>query len=121
MIFSGLAHGMLTGKYKPAEEAPSGTRAASDDTNMVLKALYWTEQNKRKSQELVNIAHEMGITAATLSLAWCLRRREVTSAIIGATSVSQIEENVRAAELVIPDDIAAKLEEIFPVPSTGAT
>jgi len=120
VVFSPLAHGMLTGKYKPGQEPPEGTRAASDDTNMVLKALYWTEENKRKSQELVKIAREMGTSAATLSLAWCLRRPEVTSAIIGATKVSQIQENVKAAELTIPEDVAQKLDELFPAPKIGA-
>lgn len=114
VVFSPLAHGMLTGKYKPGQDAPPGTRAADDETNMVIKALYWTEENKKKSQELVKIANELGTTAATLSLAWCLLRSEVTSCIIGATKVAQIQENVKAAELEIPSEIQKKLGELFP-------
>jgi len=120
VVFSPLAHGMLTGKYKPGRGAPAGTRAASDDTSMVIKALYWTEANKKKCQKLVRIAREMGTTAATLALAWCLRRPEVTSTIIGATKVSQIEENVKAADLAIPDEVAKNLDELFPAPTIGA-
>jgi len=116
VVFSPLAHGMLTGKYKPGKKAAAGTRAASSDTNMVLKAMYWTEENKRKSQKLVKIAREMGTTAAVLSLAWCLRRPEVTSTIIGATKVSQIEENAKAADLVVPEEVQKKLDELFPAP-----
>lgn len=116
VVFSGLAHGMLTGKYKPGQNAQSGTRAASDDTNMVLKALYWTEENKAKSQELAAVAGDLGTTAATLSLAWCLRKPEVTSTIIGATRVSQIQENVKAADLVIPADFVERLDKLFPAP-----
>lgn len=116
VVFSGLAHGMLTGKYKPGEAVPADTRMAGDDTNMVLKSLYWSEENKRKSQELVSIAGDLGTTAATLALAWCLRRPEVTSTIVGATKVSQITENVKAAELVIPEDVLKRLEELFPTP-----
>ena len=119
VIFSGLAHGMLTGKYKPGAEPPAGTRAASDDTNMVLKALYWTEENKQKSQTFAGIAKDLGTTPPTLALAWCLRRPEVTSTIIGATRASQIEENVKAADLVIPGDAQKKLDELFPMPKFG--
>lgn len=119
VVFSPLAHGMLTGKYKPGQPAPEGTRAASDDTNKVIKALYWTEENKQKCQQLAKIAQDMGTTAAVLSLAWVLRRQEVTSAIIGATKVYQIEENVKAADLVIPQDVLKQLDELFPMPQFG--
>ena len=119
VIFSGLAHGMLTGKYKPGKPAAKGTRGADDDINMVLNMMYMTEENKAKSQELVKLADGMGTTAATLSLAWCLRRPEVTSTIIGASKASQIEENVKAADLEIPEDVLAKLEEMYPMPGFG--
>jgi len=119
VIFSGLAHGMLTGKYQPGEDVPTGTRMARDDTNMVLKALYWSEENKRKCQEFVRIAGQLGTTAPVLALAWVLRRPEVTSAIIGATRVSQIEENLRAVDLKVPDDVVKKLDELFPAAKGG--
>ena len=117
VCFSPLAHGMLTGKYEPGQQAPAGTRAADPDTNGVMNALYWTEENKHKGKELAKIAGEMGVTAAQLSLAWCLRRSEVTSVIIGASRVQQVEENVEAADLVIPDDVLAKPEALYPPPS----
>jgi len=120
VVFSPLAHGMLTGKYKPGKGAPAGTRASSSDTDGVIKALYWSEENKKKSQKLVRIAKALGTTAPTLSLAWCLRRPEVTSCIIGATKTSQIQENVKAAELQIPDDVLKKLDKLFPFPQRGA-
>ena len=117
VIFSGLAHGMLTGKYKPGKGAPAGTRAASKDTDGVIKAFYWREEDKKNSQKLVRIAKEMGTTAPTLALAWCLRRPELTSTIIGATKVSQIEENVKAADLEIPQEVLEKLDKLFPMPA----
>ena len=116
VIFSGLAHGMLTGKYKPGTDAPDGTRAADGDTNMVIKAMYWTEEIKAKSQEFVKIAGDLGATPAALALAWCLRRPEVTSTIIGATKVEQIEDNAKAADLVIPQGALDRIEELFPPP-----
>lgn len=119
VIFSGLAHGMLTGKYRPGEPVPAGTRGASDDTNMVLNALYMSEENKAKAQTFAQIAGGLGVTAATLALAWCLRLPQVTSTIIGATKSAQIEENAKAADLVIPEDALAKLDELFPMPQFG--
>jgi aryl-alcohol dehydrogenase-like predicted oxidoreductase len=117
VVFSGLAHGMLTGKYKPGEEAAAGTRASDPETNMVIRKLYWTEENKRTAQEFVRIAQEMGATPAALALAWVLRHPAVTSAIIGATRISQIEENVKAADLKVPDDVLKRLDALFPQPS----
>ena len=114
VVFSPLAHGMVTGKYLPGQDAPEGTRAADPDQNAIIKDLYWTEENKTKGQELVEIAGEMGVTAAQLSMAWCLRRPEVTSVIIGATSVRQLEENLKAAEIDVPDEVAEKLDELYP-------
>ena len=114
VVFSSLAHGLLTGKYKPGEEAPEGTRAADNDTNTVMKNMYWTEENKRKGQELVKIASEIGVTAAQLSIAWCLKNPAVTSVITGATSLSQAEDNLKAADIEIPDEVINKLDEIYP-------
>ena len=114
VVFSPLAHGMLTGKYKPGEEAPSGTRAADEDTNWVIKNIYWSEENRKKGQELVKIASGMGVTAAQLAIAWCLRNPAVTGVITGATRISQVEDNLKAAEIDIPDDVVQKLDELYP-------
>jgi aryl-alcohol dehydrogenase-like predicted oxidoreductase len=116
VCFSPLAHGMLTGKYAPGQLAPAGTRAADPEQNAVINKLYWTEENKRRGQELVKIAKAMGVTAAQLALAWCLRRKEVTSVIIGARRVEQVKENLRAAEIEIPSDALAQLEKVYPEP-----
>lgn len=118
VVFSALAHGMLTGKYKPGEGAPKGTRGADDDINSVLNRIYWTEENKQKGQELVKIASDMGVTAAQLALAWCLRNPAVTSVISAATKVSQVEDNLKSADIVIPDDVAEKIEELYPAVET---
>jgi len=114
VVFSPLAHGMLTGKYSPGQPAPEGSRAADPEQNAVIMQLYWNEENKRKGQELARIAREMGATAAQLALAWCLKRPEVTSVILGARRVEQLEENLKAVEIKIPDDVMATLDELYP-------
>lgn len=118
VVFSSLAHGMLTGKYKPGEEAAEGTRAADPKQNAVIRNMYWSEENKTKAQEFVGIAAEMGVTAAELAIAWCLRNPNVTSVILGATSVAQVEQNLRAVDLTIPDDVAERIEALFPAPES---
>ncbi len=114
VVFSPLAHGMLTGKYLPGQPAPKGTRASDPEQNSVIMELYWNEENKKKGQELVEIAKEMGVSAAQLALAWCLKRPEVTSVILGARRVEQLKENLKAAEIRIPDEVMAKLGKLYP-------
>jgi aryl-alcohol dehydrogenase-like predicted oxidoreductase len=121
VCFSPLAHGMLTGKYKPGKPAPKGTRAADPEQNAVIMKLYWNDENMRKGQKLAKIAKEMGVTAAQLALAWCLRRKEATSVIIGARRVEQVTENLKAAEIEIPAEVLNQLEKLFPPPENIPT
>ncbi len=116
VVFSPLAHGVLTGKYEPGKEPPAGTRAADPKQNAVLMNLYWTEDLLKRAKEFASLAAQAGMRPAQLALAWVLRRSEVTSAIIGASKVSQVEENIAAAETTVPDDLAEKLDELFPGP-----
>lgn len=116
VIFSPLAHGMLTGKYKPGQDAPAGTRAADPDQNMVIKAMYWSEQNKIRAQEFVKIAERMAVSAAQLAIAWCLRHSAVTSVILGTSNVEQLKDNIAAADIEIPGDVIGKLDKLYPQP-----
>ena len=116
VVFSPLAHGVLTGKYAPGQEPPAGTRAADPKQNAVIKALYWKQEYLERARRLKAIAEGLGITPAQLALAWVLRWPEVTSAIMGATKVSQVEDNAAAVKVKIPQDVLTQLEEIFPGP-----
>ena len=114
VIFSPLAHGMLTGKYPPGQEAPAGTRAADPKQNMVMMAMYWTEENKKKGQKFKKIAGEMGTTAATLALAWCLKNPNVSSVILGIRHLDQLKQDLKALDLNLTQDILEKLDELYP-------
>jgi aryl-alcohol dehydrogenase-like predicted oxidoreductase len=118
VVFSSLAHGMLTGKYRPGEPAPAGTRAADDDTNTVMMNLYWREDYKQKAQEFLTLAKEAGVSAAQLAIAWCLENPAITSVISAATKMEQLEDNLAAADVEISEELMAKIEEIFPKPET---
>ena len=114
VVFSALAHGMLTGKYKPGEAAPTGTRAADDDTNAVMMNLYWREEYKEKAKAFSGVAAEFGVKPAQLAIAWCLANPAITSVISAATRVSQLEENIGAVDIAIPEEIMRRIDEIFP-------
>jgi len=114
VVFSPLAHGVLTGKYAPGEPPPAGTRAADDTQNEIIMDLYWTDENLRKAQRLREMAGDLGLSAAQLAMAWCLRHQAVTSVISGVTKVAQLQDNVVAADAEVPDDVYQALCEMFP-------
>lgn len=120
VLFSPLAHGVLTGKYQPGQPPPVGTRAADDSMNKIMMDLYWTEENLRKAQELKAMAADLGLSAAQLSLAWCLKHPAVTSVILGATRTEQLQDNLKAAEVALPDDVYQRCGELFPLPKSLA-
>lgn len=117
VTFSPLGHGMLAGIYKPGEEAPVGSRAADAANNEVTKKLYYNEERKRQAQELVRLAEGLGVTAAELAIAWCLHNPVVSSVIVGAWSVAELESDLRAAALEIPDDVVQQINALYPAPA----
>lgn len=116
VIFSPLAHGMLTGKYKPGQDAPPGSRASDDRQNLVIKAMYWTEEYKQKGQELAAIAKDFGVSAAELAIAWCLRNPNISSVILGASRVEQLQQNLKALDLQLTGDVLNRIETLYPQP-----
>ncbi len=92
IAFSPLAQGLLSARY--LHGVPAGSRAARGDT---LSASQVTDQNVGRATALNEIAAARGQTLAQLALSWVLRDQRVTSALIGASSVAQLEENLQAA------------------------
>ncbi len=118
--FSPLGHGLLAGIYKPGKAAPKGSRADIDAQNPVTKGLYFREDRIAEAQEFVTIAEELGTTAAELAIAWVMGRDDVTSCIVGAWSVDEIKQDLRAVELEIPEDVLTRLDKLFPTPDLPA-
>ncbi len=114
VVFSPLAHGVLTGKYEPGQAPAEGTRAADDTQNSIMLDLYFSDQQLRTVQQMKEMAGDLGLTCAQLAMAWCLKHPAVTSVISGVTKVSQLQDNIGAAEADIPDDVYQKLCEMFP-------
>jgi voltage-dependent potassium channel beta subunit len=108
VVWSPLAMGMLTGKYD--DGVPSDTRF---DREPWARDRFMTEANVERVRQLQPIADELGITRAQLALAWVLRQPGVSSVITGATRVSQIDDNVRAADVQLADEVIARIEAIL--------
>lgn len=116
VVFSPLAQGVLTGKYKPGQPAPEGSRGADGTSNMFMGELK-DEQLLARVQSLKGLAETQGCTLAQLALAWVLRRKEVSSVIVGATKPEQIEDNAAASGLEVPDEVWEHADRILTGPS----
>jgi L-glyceraldehyde 3-phosphate reductase len=93
IAFSPLAQGLLTSKYLAG--VPDGSRASRTDSSLSPGQL--TEENLAQVRALDDIARGRGQTLAQMALSWALRDERVTSVLIGASSVAQLEENLAAA------------------------
>jgi len=110
VVFSPLAQGLLTGKYKSATEYPPDSRAAKID-GTIRKNI--TEERIAKVEQLKSVAADLGITVAQLALAWTLRQPIVASALIGASRPEQVEENAKASGVELSQDVLDRIEEIL--------
>jgi len=112
VVFSPLAQGVLTGKYKPGQAPAAGTRAADDSVNQVINS-YLREDVLGVVAELNELAGSMEITLSQLALAWVLRQPGVSSAIIGATKPHQIQENVEAVNISLNTGVLEQIDQIM--------
>ena len=110
IVWSPLAQGVLTGKYKPGEEPPPDSRAASDEMSFAI-GRYMDEGLLAAVQKLIPIAEGAGLTMVQMALAWVLRRDEVASAIIGASRPEQVHANAAASGVKLTDDVLEAIDE----------
>lgn len=114
-IWSPLASGILTGKY--ANGIPDGSRLSLKDYEWLRKR-FETDEGKdmiRKSAEIKNLAQELNIKSSQLAIAWCLKNKNVSTVILGASKVAQLEENINSLDAVslLRDDVMNRIEEIL--------
>jgi len=110
IVWSPLAQGALTGKYKPGEEPAAGTRAASQQMGWAMDS-YRDDEVLERVQRLVPIAEGLGVTMAQLALAWVLREDNVAAAIVGASRPEQVEENAGASGISLDDATLQAIDE----------
>jgi aryl-alcohol dehydrogenase-like predicted oxidoreductase len=107
MIYSPLGGGVLTGKYKPGEPAPEGSRAA--------RGGFWSrmldDQSVELAVEVAEVAAEIGAAPAAVALAWVLSRRGVTTVIIGPRTFEQYEQNMAGFDLALDPALNKRLSD----------
>ncbi|HEY3944902.1 MAG TPA: aldo/keto reductase, partial [Solirubrobacteraceae bacterium] len=109
LIWSPLAGGLLSGKYRRGEPAPEGSRHASEWDE---PPVYDEDRLYDTVEVLVEVASSYGVSPARVALAWLRRRPGITTVIVGARSDEQLADNLAAAELELSDEDSARLEEI---------
>ncbi|ANY69779.1 voltage-gated potassium channel [Paenibacillus sp. BIHB 4019] len=112
IVFSPLAQGILTGKYRKGQQLPTDSRAANDSINHVLKS-YLRDDVLDCVEQLDGLASQLGVSISQLALAWVLRLPGISSALIGASRPQQIVENVKAVELELSADVIQEIEGIL--------
>jgi aryl-alcohol dehydrogenase-like predicted oxidoreductase len=110
VVYSPIAQGVLAGKYKPGEQPPQGTRAATPGDSGFMER-FMRDDLLEAVQGLRPIADELGITMAQMAIAWVLREPGISSAIVGASRPEQVDENVAASGIELPPEALAKIDE----------
>jgi aryl-alcohol dehydrogenase-like predicted oxidoreductase len=110
IVWSPLAQGVLTGKYRPGEAPPADSRAKNSKMNRFIKQ-WLTDEILEAVDRLRPVADGAGLTMSQLALAWVLRRPNVASAIIGASRPEQVRENVAAAGVTLSDDTLRAIDD----------
>ncbi|HSG59103.1 MAG TPA: aldo/keto reductase [Woeseiaceae bacterium] len=110
--WSPLASGMLTGKYQ--QGIPDGSRGTLESVSFLRDELT-SKERIDKVAALEPIAQDMGASLAQLSIAWCLQNPRVSSVILGASRIEQLQENLRALEFSdkLTPEVMAAIERIF--------
>jgi aryl-alcohol dehydrogenase-like predicted oxidoreductase len=110
IVWSPLAQGILTGKYKPGEAPPADSRAASEEMGGFIERIL-TEPNLEAVERLRPIADEAGLSLTELALAWVLRRDELAAAIVGASRPEQVHANAAASGKELSADVLAAIDD----------
>lgn len=110
IVWSPIAQGALTGKYKPGEQAPAGSRGTDDKGGADMISRWLGDDVLTKIQALAPIAADLDLSMAQLAVAWVLQNDNVSSAIIGASRPAQVTENVKAAGITLEPDVLAAID-----------
>jgi len=110
IVYSPLAQGVLSGKYRPGEGFDEGTRARGRNEWM---SEYLTDDVLERVQRLRPIADGLGVSTARLALAWILREPNVASAIVGSTRPEQLRDNAAASGLQLDDATVQAIQAVF--------
>jgi aryl-alcohol dehydrogenase-like predicted oxidoreductase len=116
IVYSPLAQGVLTGKYRPGQPPPADSRAANPDMNYTMETHgrhFRSDYLLAAVDQLHPIAASLDLTMTQLALAWILRLPEVSSAIVGASRPEQLADNVAASGITLPAEALAEIDTIL--------
>jgi aryl-alcohol dehydrogenase-like predicted oxidoreductase len=110
IVWSPVAQGVLTGKYRPGEQPPEGSRA-TDETGGAFIKKWMTDEILAGVQQLRPIAADLDLSMAQLAVAWVLQNPNVAAALVGASRPEQVAENVKASGVIIPADAMKAIDD----------
>jgi aryl-alcohol dehydrogenase-like predicted oxidoreductase len=113
IVWSPIAQGALTGKYKPGEQPPAGSRATDDKGGKDMIERWMRDDVLERVQRLQPIADDAGLSLAQLAVAWVLQNPNVSSAIVGATRPEQVTENVKAAGVTLEAELMTRIDDVI--------
>jgi voltage-dependent potassium channel beta subunit len=113
IVWSPIAQGVLTGKYKPGQPAPEGSRAADEKGGADMIKRFMNDDVLTRVQGLKPIADEAGLTMAQLAVAWVLQNPNVAAALVGASRPEQVHENVKAAGVKLEPAVMKQIDEVL--------
>ena len=112
IVWSPLAQGLLTGKYRPGQPPPADSRAASSDMGAFMGRLM-SEAVLEAVDRLRAVAEQAGLSMAEMALAWVLRRPELASAIVGASRPEQVHANAKASGIELTPDTLVAIDAVL--------
>ncbi|RUQ98268.1 aldo/keto reductase family protein [Labedella endophytica] len=122
IVWSPIAQGVLTGKYKPGAELPEGSRATDEKGGADMIKRFMNDDTLSRVQKLQPIADDLNITMAQLAVAWTLANDNVAGAIVGASKPEQIESNAAAAGVKLDSSVLSAIDEALgDLPETDAS
>jgi aryl-alcohol dehydrogenase-like predicted oxidoreductase len=110
IVWSPIAQGVLTGKYKRGAAVPAGSRATDKSGGADFVNGWLREEVLEAVEKLEPIAQDMNLTMSQLAIAWVLSNPNVSAAIVGASRPDQITENAKAAGLTLPEDVLSSID-----------
>jgi aryl-alcohol dehydrogenase-like predicted oxidoreductase len=113
IVFSPIAQGILTGKYRPGEHPPEGSRATDEKGGADMIKRWLSDDVLQRVQQLEPLAKDAGLSMAQLAVAWVLQNDNVASAIVGASRPEQVTDNAAAAGLKLDDNLLSKIDEVI--------
>jgi voltage-dependent potassium channel beta subunit len=113
IVWSPIAQGVLTGKYRPGQPLPEGSRATDDKGGADMIKRYLNDDLLTRVQNLRPIADDLGLSMAQLAIAWTLQNPNVSAAIVGASRPEQVTDNVKAAGVKLEAEVLKRIDDVL--------